>query len=246
MINMENSGSNSKVNFFLGFFSGLALISVIGFFVLLGIMYGGSSNNADSFGATNNEKPAAVVDNNNDQPSAPTAKVRGIDKSDHYVGKLGAPIEMIIYDDMECPYCLRHEETVKALQAKYGDKMVLTYRHFPLTSIHPSAQKAAEAVECAGEQNKFFEMKDKIFGLNSEGKLGVEGFKAAAVELKLNTGKFNACLDNGDMADVVAKSAQEGLSVGVTGTPGNFVNGQLISGAVPQAQFESIFDSILK
>jgi len=239
---MESQNS-SKVNFFLGFFAGLALISVVGFFVLLGLMMGGAKN-TDSVVQAGNEKPSVVAD----QPSGQVAQVkpvRAIDKNDHYVGKLNAPVQLIIYDDFECPFCLRHEDTVKQLMADYGDKIVLSYRYFPL-SFHKYAQKAAEAAECAAAQGKFFEMKDKLFALQKASDMGVDQFKKAAQELKLNTGKFNDCLDKGTFAQKIADEANEGSTFGVEGTPGNFVNGQFVSGALPYSQFKTIIDGMLK
>jgi len=79
-------------------------------------------------------------------------------------GKSDAQVKMIEFSDFECPYCKSAAPTVKAVQDKYGDKLSLEYRHFPL-AFHSKAQKAAEAAECAGEQGKFWEFHDKIFGV---------------------------------------------------------------------------------
>ncbi len=84
--------------------------------------------------------------------------------SGYVKGKADAVIKMIEFSDFECSFCRRVAPTIKALQVKYGDKLSLEYRHFPL-AFHPNAQKAAEASECAGEQGKFWEFHDKIFGV---------------------------------------------------------------------------------
>lgn len=83
-------------------------------------------------------------------------------------GNANAKIRMVEFSDFQCPYCGKSYPIVKALQKEFGDKLVLEYRHFPLT-FHPYAQKAAEASECAGEQGKFWEMHDKMFGLQQAG-----------------------------------------------------------------------------
>lgn len=79
-------------------------------------------------------------------------------------GNSEAKIKMVEFSDFECPFCQRAQATIKAIQEKYGDDLSLEYRHYPL-SFHPNAQKASEASECAGEQGKFWEMHDAIFGV---------------------------------------------------------------------------------
>ncbi|MBI2029823.1 thioredoxin domain-containing protein [Candidatus Gottesmanbacteria bacterium] len=74
-----------------------------------------------------------------------------------------APITLIEYSDFECPYCIRAYPTVKEVLKQYGDKIKFSYKNFPLSSIHPNAQKAAEAAACASEQGKFWEYHDKLF-----------------------------------------------------------------------------------
>ena len=81
-------------------------------------------------------------------------------------GNPDAMVRIVEFSDFQCPFCARAYPTMKALLEKYGDKVSLEYRHYPL-SFHPYAQKAAEASECAGEQGKFWEMHDKMFSLQS-------------------------------------------------------------------------------
>lgn len=78
-------------------------------------------------------------------------------------GKMGAPVTIVEYSDFQCPYCSRVHPTVKQIMKEYGDKVVLVYKHFPLISIHPRAQIAAEAAECAKDQGKFWEFHDQLF-----------------------------------------------------------------------------------
>lgn len=79
-------------------------------------------------------------------------------------GNQGAKIKVVEFTDFECPFCVRAFPTIEGLVKKYGDQLSLEYKSFPL-SFHASAQKAAEAALCAGEQGKFWEMHDKIFGV---------------------------------------------------------------------------------
>jgi len=87
-----------------------------------------------------------------------------INKDDHVKGN-GDKLTFIIYSDFECPYSERHSTTMEQLYKKYKDQAKFVFREFPLTSIHPNAEMAAEAAECAADQGKFWEMHDKMFGL---------------------------------------------------------------------------------
>ena len=75
---------------------------------------------------------------------------------------------MVEFSDFQCPYCSRALPTVNQVLNEYGDKMLFAYKHFPLTQIHPLAQKAAEASECARDQGKFWEFHDKLFATQAE------------------------------------------------------------------------------
>ncbi|MDP1709505.1 MAG: thioredoxin domain-containing protein, partial [Candidatus Komeilibacteria bacterium] len=127
---------------------------------------------------------------------------------------------------------------------EYKGQVRLVFRNFPLTSIHPYAQKAAEAAECAGEQGKFWEMHDKLF--ENQGALTVENLKSYAQSLGLSTSKFNDCLDSSKYAQKINQQATEAQAAGVTGTPATFVGSQLIKGAVPYENFKALIENQLK
>lgn len=150
----------------------------------------------------------------------------------------GDTINIVEFSDFECPFCERAVPTVNALKAKYGDRLNLEFKHFPL-SFHPNAQKAAEASECARDQGKFWEYHDALFDGQ---KLSIADLKQHAVDLGLDTTKFNSCLDNGDKADVVTADFNEGRAKGVSGTPTFFVNGQKVVGAQPIEAFEAVIN----
>ncbi|BDG09206.1 thioredoxin domain-containing protein [Anaeromyxobacter paludicola] len=158
-------------------------------------------------------------------------------------GPQGAPITIVEFSDYQCPYCSKAEGTVKQVLAEYGDKVRLVYRDYPLP-FHDKAQKAAEAANCAADQGKYWEMHDKLFGQQES--LDVAALKKAAGELKLDQGKFDKCLDSGEKAKEVAESKKAGEQAGVSGTPAFFVNGMLLSGALPYESFKTIIDSELK
>ena len=158
-------------------------------------------------------------------------------------GPEGAKVTIVEFSDFECPFCSKAEETVSQVMEKYAGKVRLVFRHFPL-SFHPHAPKAAEAAMCANDQGKFWEMHKQLFA-NQKG-LSVEELKQHAAAVGLDKAKFDDCLDTGKMKAIVDADTKAGGDVGVTGTPAFFINGKLISGAQPMAEFEKIIDAELK
>jgi protein-disulfide isomerase len=158
-------------------------------------------------------------------------------------GKADAPVTVIEYSDFQCPFCQRVMPTLKQLRAKYGDKMRLVWKDFPLTMIHPQAFVAAQAGNCAREQGKFWEYHDKLFANQSA--LQPEFLKKYAADAGLDTAKFNQCLDTSKYESRVQEALGAGGRLGVTSTPTLFVNGRMISGAQPIEVFETAIDDEL-
>ncbi len=185
-------------------------------------------------------QPAGIVS------SAPTA-TGDIADDDPSLGDPQASVTIVEFSDFQCPFCKRFfdaaEKEIIETYVKTG-KARFVYRDFPLTGIHEHAQKAAEAGECADEQKKFWSYHDVLFQRQAE--LGVANFKLWARELGLDGGQFDQCLDSGKYANEVQKDFQDGQALGVTGTPGTFVNGRLIVGAVPFAQFQAAIEEAIK
>lgn len=161
----------------------------------------------------------------------------------HIRGGKKALVTLVEYSDFQCPYCQAVAPTLQQILQEYGDKVSLEYRHYPL-SFHPMAQPAAEASECAAEQGKFWEYHDALFA-NQSG-LSPELFRNLAQTLKLNVSRFTSCLDSGKYTAKIQAQLLEGQQKGVQGTPGTFVNGELVSGAQPFEAFKRIIDSKLQ
>ena len=83
-------------------------------------------------------------------------------------GTTGAPVTILEYSDFQCPFCARSFPTVQQMLKEYSGRVLFAYKHFPLNAIHPRAQKAAEASECARDQGKFWEFHDKLFERQSD------------------------------------------------------------------------------
>jgi len=192
-----------------------------------------------------NQAPAPVAAAPS-QPSAPAAVADIVVTSDDHVrGNPDAAVTIVEYSDFECPFCQRALPTVEQVLETYGDDVNLVYRHFPLRSIHPNAQKAAEAAECAADQGSFWEYHDLLFENNALVSGGVSQFKTFAAQLGLNAGQFNNCLDSGEKAADVDEDFNSGAESGVEGTPAFFINGTLVSGAQPFSAFQSVIDAEL-
>jgi protein-disulfide isomerase len=172
---------------------------------------------------------------------APTVDVGADD--DPFLGPKDAPVTIIEFSDFQCPYCRRVQPTLKQLLQEYQQSVKLVFRDFPLRNIHPQAQKASEAAQCAAEQQQFWPYHDKLFSVSE---LEPENLKQYAQELGLNTTQFNACLDSSKYAPEVERDLQDGLSAGVNATPSFFVNGQPISGAVGYEQFKEVVEAVLE
>ena len=152
-------------------------------------------------------------------------------------GSADAPVRIVEFSDFECPFCRSAEKTVQAILTKYAGKVSLAYRDFPLSSIHPGAQGAAEASRCAADQGKYWAYHDRLLSSPS---LDVVKLKELAREVSLDQAKFDACLDSGSKRAAVDSDAQQGRLAGVSGTPAFFINGIPLVGAQPAAAFEKI------
>jgi protein-disulfide isomerase len=185
--------------------------------------------------------PSAKPSNNN---AAAVDMATYID-DDSVKGDKDAPVTIVEFSDYECPFCTKfYEQSLQLIEKNYIDtgKVKFIYRDFPL-SFHQNAQKAAEAAECAGEQDKYFEMHDLLFEKGVSG--GVSAFKQYAKEIGLDTSDFDSCLDSGEMAQEVKDDFTAGQQLGVSGTPAFFINGKLVSGAQPYSVFEQVIEAEL-
>jgi len=161
---------------------------------------------------------------------------------DPRVGSENANVRIVLFSDFDCPYSSRAVPLIEQIREAYGDEVIIAFRDFPL-DFHPTAQKAAEAAECADEQGKFWEYHDKLF--ETQGAHEVASLKGYAEELGLDTAAFDSCLDSGIMAEEVKTDMADGQSVGVSGTPTFFVNGEIVVGAQPFDTFKEQIDAAL-
>ena len=154
-----------------------------------------------------------------------------------------APVTIVEFSDFHCPFCRRVIPTLAQLESRYGDKIKLVFRDFPIENLHPGATKAHEAARCANEQGKFWPYHDKLFASTPSSSPDV--FKGMAKEVGLDAVAFETCLGSGKYQAAIKEDIAEGNRVGVGGTPAFFVNGRLISGAQPLEAFTRVIDDEL-
>tara|TARA_Y100000310_G_scaffold337876_1_gene426084 strand:+ start:3166 stop:3876 length:711 start_codon:yes stop_codon:yes gene_type:complete len=150
-----------------------------------------------------------------------------------------AKVIIVEFSDFQCPYCATGQSTMSALAAKYGDDIAIVFKHFPL-SFHQYAQMAAEASMCADDQDMFWEYHDELFA--NQAQINPGYLSQLAGELGLDTEDFDTCLETGKYTSKVNEDFTYGTQLGVTGTPGFFVNGELVKGAQPQSVFEGMIE----
>jgi protein-disulfide isomerase len=159
-------------------------------------------------------------------------------------GPASAPVTIVEFSDFQCPFCSRLTPTIAEVEKKYGDKVRVVFRQYPLP-FHQNAQKAAEASLGALDQGKFWEMHDAMF--KDQAGLAVDGLKSKAAGIAgINAASFNCCLDSGKETPAVQSDMKEGTKAGVNGTPAMFVNGRFISGVVSPDDLSKVIDDELK
>jgi protein-disulfide isomerase len=160
------------------------------------------------------------------------------------IGPEDAPVKIIEFSDYQCPYCKRWYDAVKTrLLSDYAGKIRFVYRDMPLSSIHPEAQSAAEAANCAAEQVDYWQYHDALFS----GKYGLsaDAYVQYASELGLDVNAFSTCVAERRYQSEVSDDTSVGINLGVTGTPTFFVNGLKLVGAQPYEVFQQILDKEL-
>ncbi len=184
--------------------------------------------------------------------AAPTRRRTGPDPNKIHEVKLGsspskgpadAPITIVEFSDFQCPYCGRVGPTLDRLLKEYPGQVRVVYKHLPL-SFHKDALPAAKASIAAGRQGKFWEMHDLLF--QNQRQLKEAKFKELATSLGLDLDQFERDYKSADVATEVAQDMNEARRLGVTGTPGFFINGRFTSGAKPYDSFKALVEAELQ
>ncbi len=176
--------------------------------------------------------------------------------------KLGNPdakVVMVEYADFQCPFCGKFQkETMPLIVENYIKNGQVLFAYKDYAFLGDESTYAAEAAQCAGEQDKFWQYHDYLYkylwdnyyskNRNGEnvGAFSKSELKKFANTLGLNTTAFNFCLDSGKYEAAVKESTEQGRGFGVDGTPAFFIEGELVTGALPYSQFKAALDEALK
>jgi protein-disulfide isomerase len=187
--------------------------------------------------------------------AAPLDKVKmSVGQGWYAMGRADAPVTMVEFTDYQCPFCRRFEsETFADVKKNYIDtgKVRFVSRDLPL-DFHPNAAPAAEAVRCAGEQNKFWEMHDAIMQ-DKATDLGTDSILKYGDKISLNMTAFRACVAEKKFTAAIQKDTADAGTLGINGTPSFVIaktapdqlDGVRIVGAVPYAVFDSAIKNLL-
>lgn len=221
----------------------IPLAIVVAGLLVAGAIYFGGSKQAAVIQGTNNTQPAA------------NAVIAPITDKDHISGDKNAPVVLIEYSDLECPFCKVFNTTVHQLMETYGSKLAVVYRQFPIAQLHSKAPHEAEASECAAEQGgntAFFKFTDKVFETtNSNDSLDPAQLPIIAGEVGLDVNAFNTCLSSGKYTNLIAADVTAANKAGAEGTPYSVLiaaNGRrdTVSGAQPLEVVKAQIDALLK
>jgi protein-disulfide isomerase len=154
-----------------------------------------------------------------------------------------APVILVKFEDFHCPFCKEAQATLGEIAARYGERVRIVHKDYPIDALHPQASHAHLAARCAHEQGNFWAYHDLLYAAAS--KTSPEDLKSFAQRAGLELGRFDACLASGKYAAAIESDIDEGTKAGVSGTPAFFINGRMISGAQPLEQFVRIIEEEL-
>lgn len=198
---------------------------------------------------------AALAQNPQPQGPTPPPFVENLEPGKlPLLGNKDAKVTIVEFSDFQCPFCKKYfDDTHGQINETYvkTGKVKFAYRHFPLSSIHPLAQKAAEASECANEQGKFWEYHDQLFAEQETWSPlteteAITNFTEYAGQLGMNTEQFRSCLEDGKYQANVDEDTTIAGEIQVDATPSFFVNGIRVVGAVPFADIQKTIEEELK
>ena len=164
-----------------------------------------------------------------------------LNENDHVIGPADAPVTLLEYGDYQCPHCQAAWPQVELVLRHFGQDLRYAYRHFPISTLHPLAQPAAECAEFAGAHGLFWEMHSAIYANGHQ--LSGPTLFAIASRLQLDVAELRQALQHGDYAPKVRADFLSGVRSGVNGTPCFFVNGERHDGSYAAADLAAAIDA---
>ncbi|MGE5527361.1 MAG: DsbA family protein [Methanosarcina sp.] len=148
---------------------------------------------------------------------------------DHVRGEPGAPLQLVMFGDFQCPFCLGAQSILRRVRERLGDRLLFGFRHLPIPERHPLAPLAAEASEAAAAQGRFWEFHDALY--EAQPRLSPELVFEVGAELGLDAERMRTEVDSGLYRPRVERDLASAEASGATGTPTFFLNGRRHSGA---------------
>jgi protein-disulfide isomerase len=148
---------------------------------------------------------------------------------DHVRGERGAPLELVMFGDFQCPFCLGAQSVLRRVRERLGDRMLFAFRHLPIPERHPLSALAAEASEAAAAQDRFWEYHDALY--RAQPKLSRETMLELGRDLGLDAERMAAEMDSGEHRPRVQRDLDSAERSGALGTPSFYVNGVHFFGA---------------
>jgi protein-disulfide isomerase len=152
-----------------------------------------------------------------------------LEEIDHVQGEAGAELELVMFGDFQCPFCLGAQSVLRRVRQRLDGRLRFGFRHLPIPEKHPLALIAAEASEAAAAQGRFWEYHDALYA--EQPKLSRETMLRIATELGLDADRVAADLDSNVHLPRIERDLASAEASGATGTPTFFVNGSRFSGA---------------
>jgi protein-disulfide isomerase len=150
---------------------------------------------------------------------------------DHIRGERGAELELVMFGDFQCPFCLGAQAVIRRVREHFGQRLVFAFRHLPIPERHPLSPPAAQASEAAAAQGRFWEYHDALFA--AQPRLSLETMLAVARDLGLDAERMAAEIEAEAYAERIERDVASAARSGVTGTPTFFVNGRRHFGKYP-------------
>lgn len=193
----------------------------------------------------------------NEQPQGQgsPSNVKPVSAKDHIFGDPNAPVKIVEFSDLECPFCKQFHQTMRSAMTLYEGKVAWIFRNFPLPQLHPKAPAEAQAAECAaklGGNDKYWTFIDNVFEVTpSNNGLNPAELPKIAQEIGLNTANFNVCLSSDYGKDIIQADTEDAVNSGAQGTPYSVViapdgTKSIINGAMSLDQVKSIIDTALQ
>lgn len=162
--------------------------------------------------------------------AAQTVNPQLLERQDAFtIGASNASVKIVEFSDFQCPACKVRKQEIDDLLKKYPNDLSLTYRYFPL-DYHPGGRIGAQAAQASGEQGKFKEMYDKLFG--DQDNINEDNIKKWASEIGLDMGKFNSDYTSEQTKSVIDADLKAGEDIGLKGTPTIYLNGAEVTGSL--------------